>query len=61
MGDSYNVDGGLVPLSPCTEDLPPPSGKWYVEYYEEGEFECVQVNSILCFDLKEAVLCVADI
>lgn len=42
VGDEWGGDGELPPLAPCTEPLPAPSGKWYVEYYNSDNFECVQ-------------------
>ena len=41
MGDS-DTDGKPLPLVPCTEPLPEPSGKWYVNYYSENDSECVR-------------------
>ena len=44
MGDTY-TDGewSSAPLAPCTDAAGPEStGKWYVEYYDENDFECVK-------------------
>lgn len=42
MGDIYGENAELAPLAPCTDPLPAHSGQWYVEYYTESNFQCVQ-------------------
>jgi len=44
MGDRFGADGSVapLPLGPCEAPLPEYSGQWYVEYYDDGDFECVK-------------------
>jgi len=51
MGDSYDDNGELAPLSPCAEPPPAPTGKWYVEYYSEDDFHCVKDCKVRLFSV----------
>jgi len=44
MGDVYGEITERAPLAlgPCPDPLPLSSGKWYVEYYTDQDFVCVQ-------------------
>lgn len=42
MGDSSGGSSKSLPLAPCPESLPEPSGLWYVKYYTQKDFQCVR-------------------